>query len=171
AMVAPGAARAEAHGPKVEATLGQLVDAVAPDTPVHVFVFGSSLAGANAAVGVSARNDLDVLGGESVTISASKVDQLAAQSGVQFVAPDRPVVPTGADAPLGSALETLYPRIDNVLGTWAAGFTGAGVGIAVVDSGVTPRKDFGQRLVQVKLPTQDGTQLDDGVGHGSAVAA
>src|SRR5919201_101753 len=125
AMVAPAAAQAEGHGPKVDATLGQLVDSVAPDTPVHVFVFGSSLAGANAAVGVSARNDLDVLGGESVTLPASKVDQLAAQAGVQFVSPDRPVVPTGEDAPLGSALETLYPRVDNVLGTWAGGYTGA----------------------------------------------
>src|SRR5947199_154572 len=65
---------------------------------------------------------------------------------------------------------TPYPQIAGAPALWAAGVTGSGVGIAVIDSGVTPRADFGSRLVQVQLPTQDGTQLNDEVGHGSVVA-
>jgi serine protease AprX len=47
--------------------------------------------------------------------------------------------------------------------------TGQGVGIAVIDSGVTPSQDFGSRLVQVRLDGQTGS-LDDTVGHGTLVA-
>src|SRR5213592_2818296 len=83
ALTAPPAAQAGGHGPKVDTTLAQVVDSVSPDTQLHVFVFGASLGNANSAVGVLPRNDLDVVGGESVTVPASKIDQLAAQAGVQ----------------------------------------------------------------------------------------
>ena len=69
-----------------------------------------------------------------------------------------------------SALVTLYPGRDAAPNAWNAGFAGAGVGIAIIDSGVTAEPDFGSRLVQVRLPGQDGS-LDDVVGHGTLVAA
>ena len=47
------------------------------------------------------------------------------------------------------------------------GFTGQGVGIAVIDSGVTPSAET--RLIQVRLDGQDGS-LDDSVGHRTIVA-
>lgn len=106
-------------------------------------------------------------------VSAAQAAALSAQPGVQFLTVDQPVVPTGSLPAAGlsaSSLATLFPQLDGASDRWAVGNTGAGVGIAVIDSGVTPRADFGSRLVQVQLPTQDGTAVDDAVGHGSAVA-
>jgi serine protease AprX len=68
-----------------------------------------------------------------------------------------------------SALTTIYPGVDRATNAWSGGATGAGVGIAIVDSGVTPNPDLGTRLVQVALPDQSGS-LDDTVGHGTLVA-
>ena len=174
----PGVASAGTnYGLKVDAALADKLNALSdPSTAVHVLVFGSSLATADAAIGVSPRDALDDLGAQSLVLTAAQVAQIAQQSSVQYVTFDRPIVPTDAPsaspaaAPDPSLLQTLYPQVDGVTASWAAGYTGAGVGIAIVDSGAVQRKDFGTRLVQVRLPTQDGTAIDDTVGHGSAVA-
>ena len=84
------------------------------------------------------------------------------------MAPDRASSPAGVSGCRSSRRRTRRSTARPAL--WQNGVTGAGVGIAVIDSGVTPRADFGSRLVQVQLPTQDGTQLNDNVGHGSVVA-
>jgi len=144
------------------------------NTRYHVLVFAASpdLKHALSSIGVQARNDLDVLGAQSATVTAAQAAALSAQ-GVAFVTTDTPMVATGkqADSTISAAqLATLYPQVDGAPTAWANGTTGSGVGIAVIDSGVTPRADFGDRLVQVTLPTQDGTQLNDSVGHGSVVA-
>jgi serine protease AprX len=74
-----------------------------------------------------------------------------------------------ATAPPVHAPVTVYPSRDGAVDAWRQGFTGTGVGIAIVDSGVTPGPDFGSRLVQVRLPGQTGS-LDDLLGHGTLVA-
>jgi serine protease AprX len=177
ALCSPAAALAGSHSTKLDSTLASAVDkAVASgNRELHVLAFGTNLQGANGSVGTAARNELPFLGAESVTVPAADVDRLAAHAGVTFLTLDKPVIPTdapAAPAPLFDAtgLLTLYPVVDNAQHAWANGFTGAGIGIAIVDSGVTARRDFGDRLVQVTLPTQDGTKLDDRVGHGSFVA-
>src|SRR5581483_2268103 len=47
------------------------------------------------------------------------------------------------------------------------GLTGAGVGVAVVDSGVNPTADLGSRLYQVHL--RGASDLTDIYGHGTFV--
>jgi serine protease AprX len=177
ALLAPAAGVAGNHSAKLDSSLAVAVDkAAAPGAPeLHVIAFGANLAAANGAVGAAARNELGFLGAESLTLPASQVDKLAAHSGITFLTLDKPVIPTEAPTAPAVAFDalgllTLYPSVDRAAHAWARGFDGTGVGIAVVDSGVTPRRDFGERLVQVTLPTQDGTALDDHVGHGSLVA-
>lgn len=192
----PAASAGTNFGLKVDAGLVDKLNALAStDAKVHVLVFGGNLAAVNAAIGVAPRNTLDEQGAESLAATSAQIAQLAAATDVQYVTFDRPLTPTDdptvpaatdpaptaptdpvapAAAPTPAAtvdpLQTLYPQVDGALGAWAAGNRGAGVGIAVVDSGAVKRKDFGDRLVQVTLPTQDGTKIDDSVGHGSAVA-
>lgn len=179
ALAAPAAARAAGNpGHKLDPALaGQLDAPGAAARPVHLLVFGPGLALLNVEQHLAPRHRLVEQSAESLTVPASEVAAIAASPLVSYVAPDRPLVPTVAQpAPAAlqpvsaDRLETLYPRIDGADAAWATGDTGAGIGIAVVDSGVTPRADFGDRLVQVTLPAQDGTQLSDSVGHGSAVA-
>ena len=141
----------------------------------HVLVFGTDqdLSSALQTAGTSDRNDLEAVGAQSATVTAAQAAKISAQPGVQYIAADVPMAPTGNQAqnPVSAAqLATLYPQIDGAPSLWSQGVSGAGVGIAVIDSGVTARSDFGSRLVQVQLGTQDGTGLDDSVGHGSAVA-
>jgi serine protease AprX len=158
----------------------------------HVIVFGAGLSAPTPPAGAPAppappkpapgpswtssyswRDSLNAVGAASTTLTAAQISQLSTQPGVQFVTADTPMAPAsnGSSSQLSaSQLATLYPQIDGAPALWSAGTTGAGVGVAVIDSGVTPRADFGSRLVQVQLPTQDGTALVDNVGHGSAVA-
>ena len=60
----------------------------------------------------------------------------------------------------------------NMEKVWNAGFTGKGVGVAILDSGVAPHKDFEGRLAVFKDftdPSRDGKPYDP-AGHGTHVA-
>jgi serine protease AprX len=105
--------------------------------------------------------------GVAATVQAGRVKLLARTPGVTLVAPDASVRFTGNFSTAN--LATTFPGRDSASNPWNAGVTGAGVGIAVIDSGVTPSADFGSRLVQVRLDGQEGS-LDDTVGHGTLVA-
>jgi subtilisin family serine protease len=82
-----------------------------------------------------------------------------------------PVRPDTLGLPLTIAfpsLASLYPKVIGAPAAWNSGYTGEGVGIAVLDSGVQSIADFGSRLVQVQLPGQ--TTNADTYGHGTFVA-
>ncbi len=173
-----GSARAAgsgfALGPDVDPSVAAQIANGSAGATYHLLVFGSGLVAADGAAGVGAGDDLGAIGAEGVEATGAQAAALAAQPGVEYVTADVPMVPTGtisaAGAVSASSLSTTYPQVDGATGLWADGVTGSGVGIAVIDSGVTPRADFGDRLVQVRLPGQDASSLDDTVGHGSAVA-
>jgi serine protease AprX len=130
-----------------------------------VIVIGPGAAHAAAKHGtVLAR--LSVVGGVSASVRSEELAALAAERGVTRIAPSVRMVRTG-NSP--ARLATVYPQVSNADGAWAKGYTGKGVGIAIIDSGVTPGADFGSRLVQVRLPDQPGS-LADAEGHGTLVA-
>jgi serine protease AprX len=139
-----------------------------PADELHVVVEGNGAAAAAAAHG-RVRKQLPFVDGVAATVRAGELNRLAAQPGVSFVAPDAPVQLTTNGAVSAAALATIYPGRDSVSNPWSAGATGQGVGIAIIDSGVTPSPDFGSRLTQVVLDGQ-GNSVDDTVGHGTMVA-
>jgi serine protease AprX len=131
----------------------------------RVIVLGPGAAGAAAKHGrVLAR--LAIVGGVSASVRSGELAALAGERGVTRVARSVPMVRTGQSAP---NLATVYPQVSAADKAWSKGYTGNGVGIAIIDSGVTPNADFGSRLVQVRLPGQTGA-LDDAQGHGTLVA-
>jgi serine protease AprX len=156
------------HGPKVEQRLAELANATPnKDQQVRVIVFGDDSTEAAAEHGkVSQR--LSLIGAVSAVVKVDDLDALAAEDGVSFIAQDSPMVANGSDDTYTS-LSTIYPLVDTATNAWASGQNGAGVGIAVIDSGVTPGSDFGSRLTQVRLAGQLGS-LDDTHGHGTMVA-
>src|SRR5262249_32257419 len=115
------------------------------------------------------RHKLPFSSGVAGTVRARDLQQLAAKPGVSTVALDSPVRLESTGSVSAASLATLYPGRDSASNPWSAGATGQGVGIAVIDSGVTPSADFGTRLTQVRLDGQVGS-LDDTVGHGTMVA-
>jgi serine protease AprX len=107
--------------------------------------------------------------GVAATVPAGGVGRLASDPNVAFVALDSPIMLAATGAVSTSLLATTFPNRDAVSKPWGAGMTGRGVGIAVIDSGVTPSADFDGRLIQVPLDGQLGS-LDDTIGHGTMVA-
>jgi serine protease AprX len=161
-----GAMHTEASGGTIAAGLTAVTSRSGPDARLHVIVQGPAAASAVSGVGrIDKRLGRD---GVAATIRADRLQWLASRPGVSLVAPDARVRFTASSVSAAN-LATIFPIRDSASNPWNAGITGAGVGIAVIDSGVTPSPDLGTRLVQVRLDGQDGS-LDDTVGHGTLVA-
>jgi serine protease AprX len=154
--------------PKVARALANAAAASSPGTELKVIVQGSDPAAASAAHGKVKRR-LGLVPGVAATVKAGELASLANDRRVSFVAPDAPVQLSSTGSVSATSLATIYPVRDSASNPWSAGATGQGVGIAVIDSGVTPSPDFGSRLTQVNLDGQSGS-LDDTVGHGTMVA-
>ncbi len=58
----------------------------------------------------------------------------------------------------------------NVSGVWEKGYTGEGIRVAVIDTGVSPHEDFGDRIVGFRDFINNKTQAYDDNGHGTHVA-
>ena len=150
----------------VAPALARLASHSAASAPLRVIVQGPAARSAAASLGrIDKRLGRD---GVAATVRASRLGQLASRPGVSLVAPDARVAFTASTVSAAN-LATLFPGRDSVSNPWNGGVTGQGVGIAVIDSGVTPSDDFGTRLVQVRLDGQTGS-LDDTIGHGTLVA-
>jgi serine protease AprX len=74
-------------------------------------------------------------------------------------------------------LQTTYDRTLGVLSPWSHGYTGAGVGVAVIDTGIAGNlPDFqasngsGSRVVESAVTNPGATNATDGYGHGTDVA-
>lgn len=164
----PGAtATQHARSGHVSAALSRLAARSAPGRTLHVIVEGDGAASAASACGRIERHLPD--GAVAAAVSAARLHRLAGRPGVSLVAPDARIAFDAVGSISAAGLATTYPWRDSASNPWNAGMTGAGVGIAVIDSGVTPSADFGSRLVQVRLDGQTGS-LDDTVGHGTIVA-
>ncbi len=170
-VCAVGAGNAAAVRPDtapITPALAEMAAHASADAELHVIVVGEGAAAAAATHGRLGKR-LGFVGAVAATVRAGEVRRLASEPGVSFVAPDAPVQLTSTGSVSAGSLATLYPGRDGVSKPWGAGVTGQGVGIAVIDSGVTPSSDFGSRLTQVQLDGQTGL-LGDTVGHGTMVA-
>jgi serine protease AprX len=164
-----GAARADnPHGPNVDDRVAFTADVSAPNAEIPVIVFSKSAGGRqNRSLAVKAQLFAQATAG---SVKAAQLDQLAHDPNVAFIAPDVAVSPLAmrGNAPSGTAfpgLATLYPIVDNAPAAWAQGYTGAGQGIAVIDSGTT-KDDFGQRL----RDSVGANRGNDAYGHGMLVS-
>ena len=157
-------------GPKVDDELAALAasPSVTSDTELHVIILGKEDQSGNSKLKL--RHKLGLIGGESGTVSIAGLLALSHQKGVKYVALDSPMQATSAGAPVAFPnLASLYPTVDGFQAAWDLGYTGAGVGVAVIDSGTTLAADFGSRLTQVTLTGQ--TTSVDTYGHGSFVTS
>src|SRR5205823_6421301 len=87
-------------------------------------------------------------------------DGLAAQPETTYVSLDRPVSGT---------LEFAEPTVDADIAL-QYGWTGAGVGVAVIDSGVYSHPDLKSRIVYSQSFVPGDSNTGDAYGHGTHVA-
>ncbi len=104
-----------------------------PDKPVDVIVqFKSSSIDDLTADGATAKSDLPLVHAQVVTVKGGNVSSLASHAGVVYVSPDRKV---------RGALDKVITAVNGDL-AYAGGWDGTGIGIAVIDSGVSSVNDL-----------------------------
>ena len=110
--------------------------------------------------------------GIATELSASLIARFSSRSDVERIIYDAPVqlTDTAFDP---SALATAYPAVVDAVAAWSSGvapLTGRGVGIAVIDSGISAHPDLGDRVILNRNFNATVTGTDDAYGHGTAVA-
>jgi serine protease AprX len=100
----------------------------------------TGLAGAARAVGGSVVSEQPALGTAVVTLPHDGAGELLALPGVRAVSPDRAVTTTslGFSSSTQAGSMTAITRLTGAQAMWKAGFTGAGIDVAVVDTGTAP---------------------------------
>src|SRR6266852_6280818 len=156
----------------VEARLAPELRSVDPAAPVKVIVrYRQSPAEESLAYlrrqGGEKATALPLVNAELVTLRGATLRSLAAQPGVVYVSPDRPVKGT-----LDHVVRAVNADI-----AYSQGWDGTGVGIAVVDSGVglhddlyTDRGTLGPRVVYSQSFVAGDSSTTDAYGHGTHVA-
>ena len=131
------------------------VDPAVPTTgreAVRVVVRAHAGAGAGAEevvrrLGGDVTLDLPLVHGFAATLPAAAVPALAAAPGVRAVSADRAVSVQSGDWEQSGA--QLAPRVVRAPSAWQGGATGAGVTVAVLDTGIAEVPDLAGRIVPV----------------------
>ncbi len=124
---------------------------------------------------------LPIIGGFSGTIDEARLDDLARASSIAAVTPDAVVTPMAVDPTLGydPAETSSMSAITQITGAqtmWNAGFTGKGVDVAVIDTGVTrvPGLNGAGKVIDgpdLSFDSIEPTLLSqDAFGHGTHMA-
>jgi serine protease AprX len=169
ASVAPATAGTP-YGGKIDALLAAIASSgsITPDTQLKVIVFGNEDLGTPGRLKV--KRPLGLIGGASGFVTVRDLIALASEKGIKRIALDIPMQSTAVGVPVSfPALATQYQAVDGIPAVWNRGYTGEGIGVAVIDSGSTAAADFGTRLTQVILPGQ--TSSVDTYGHGTFVSS
>jgi serine protease AprX len=148
--------------------------AAAVSTPVNVIVQGTSVPIVQSLVGlVGGRTitQLPLVNGVLAQVPSSTALSVLQTLGL-VASPDAPVAVDG----LVGALPTTAPAANSFRDATGAtelaatGITGSGVGVAVLDTGISSLPDFGNRLVGGPDFSGEGNALRDSYGHGTFVA-
>jgi len=109
--------------------------------------------------------------GIATELTSSLIAHFSTRSDVERIIYDAPVqlTDTAFDP---SALATVYPAVVDAVGAWSglAPLTGRGVGIAVIDSGISAHPDLNGRVIVNRNFNSTVSGTDDAYGHGTAVA-
>lgn len=184
---APGAifgASAPAASAAAGTSHSALADVAArtPDKPVEVIVqfkAGTDPAAAQRlveATGGTVERELPIINGVSTTVPADAAQHLSLNPAVSAVSLNARVDTEGVVDP--AALATAYNQSIRAEKAWAAGYTGKGVGVAVIDTGIqgnlpdfqVSQSDTSSRVIASAVTNPAATTASDTFGHGTHVA-
>ena len=158
---------------KVDPSVTTVLDATGGDEAVPVIVYtepgAADVVDAAVPVGVETTelSDFDAV---AAYLQSDEIDALAASASVDLIVADNPVY--GFDYASSLDITNLAIGLDRVKSPADGGPTGAGVGVAVVDSGVaTTSPDLkGSRIIAWKDFVNNKALPYDDAGHGTFVA-
>jgi subtilisin family serine protease len=148
-------------------------DAKRPDLPLIVTSAGGTGMRASAFAGATGTRELSAVDGAAVTVSRREAGTfwsglVSDRPGVQSMRAD--VGKIWLDGKRRPTLDVSVPQI-GAPGAWQAGYTGKGVPVAVLDTGIDDtHPDLAGRVTAKRNFTGDGPVVDD-VGHGTHVAS
>src|SRR5437868_165371 len=121
------------------------------------------------------KHALPIVGAASASIKGGALVGLSHDKDVFYISRDSALRATAETSWGGPVAQTPGIVETGAPSVWAAGLTGKGVGIAVVDSGVASHPDLAGRIVAAihvtaASPTAATTPLGDPGGHGTHVA-
>jgi serine protease AprX len=141
---------------------------------------GTAVAAAVRDTGGTVVKELEMINATVAELPAAAVAAVAQVDGVNWVSPDGPLQSSaepaalgtggcGYDATTGVVASNCYLDTLNVRPLWEMGITGAGVGIAVIDSGISPDGDLPFVAKKMSFSATSTTAVDV-YGHGTFVA-
>jgi serine protease AprX len=117
--------------------------------------------------------DLHIINAFAAELPAAKVTKLTQLASVSWVSLDGPIKRAGKPPkdpdPVETEPQNTYLDTLGVPQVWGLGYTGAGIGVAIIDSGISPDKDF-TRIQLSRSFNPNATSVVDGNGHGTHVA-
>ena len=170
ALPATALAADELHGAKIDPSVQVTVDATGGDEAVPVLVYASDPAAVRSAlpqgVEVAALPIVDAL---AVYLTPDEIEALAGEDLVQWIVADNPVY--GVDYRSSMDVTNLTIGLGDVTPPADRGPTGAGVTVAIIDSGVATQTDLpDSRIVGWKDFVKGKKKPYDDAGHGTFVA-
>ena len=120
------------------------------------------------AAGGTVAEALPIIDGFGATVPADRVDDLQVDPAVRAVTPDQRVrfEEYAYDA---TTTASSFAKVSGAASSWTNGRLGTGVGVAVLDTGISPMNDFAGRLVHGPDLSGEGTTIDN-YGHGTVMA-
>jgi serine protease AprX len=139
---------------------------------------GSAPERAVSAFGGTVVRELGILGGFTASVPADRIDALRAVPGVASVTEDAALTLQSTDvadqAAQTGSLYTLANQVTGASAMWDAGYTGQGVDVAVIDSGIVPVDGLGTGKVvygpDLTLESNTPAKNLDTYGHGTNMA-
>jgi serine protease AprX len=173
-LLAPAALSPRPRPVNLDPALAALA-AQAPNQVVRVMVgVGGDLAQVGSrieALGGQVVHDLPIIQALAAELPAKSIAKLIRTDAVSWVALDSPVEGVGKPAPPseGGQPQNVYLDTLGVRDVWALGLDGSGIGVAVIDSGISQDQDFNNIERSLSLSSNSSSNTDV-FGHGTHVA-
>jgi serine protease AprX len=112
-------------------------------------------------------NNLAIIGGSAATLNYAAITKLSLDPFVSRIHLDKKIAPLGNPGSL-----SLYTQMVRATEVWAQGFTGQGISVAIVDSGIAPVDDVSlpASRIAATIDLSDAPAGGDPGGHGTHVA-
>jgi len=171
ALPASALATGQLDNPKIDSSVQTVVDATGGNQAVPVIVYAPNSLGSVDAViplGVDT-TDVPLVDGVAASLTPDVIANLANQRYVTGIVADNPVF--GLDFGSSMDITNLAIGLGSVASPARGGPSGSGVGVAVLDTGVTTNTDLAaSRIVGWKDFVNGGTTPYDDAGHGTFIA-
>ncbi|MDQ3348312.1 MAG: hypothetical protein M3545_10130 [Acidobacteriota bacterium] len=112
----------------------------------------------------------ELQGAIALEVSRAELDLLMRDSAFGHISADAPVAADMATANKVTRASSVWQGTSSLLGS-TPGYTGAGIGVAVVDSGIAPHTAVGNRVIaRANFVMWEAASSADPYGHGTHIA-